>query len=454
MAKTWKGLALIVGVVATSAAQAQYLPSAGQAPPPAPLTGQSGLPAAPQAVAPPPGPGAYPPQPAYPGPGPLMPPGPGCAPDCPPPPPPPMPECPPACKYVPRCYVEFEYLLWWLKKNDLPPLLTSGDLTDTVPGALGQPHTQVLFGGAEGANPFSGGRLTAGYWLDEAETWGVEASGFLLEQRSQVTSFGSGGAAGTAVLTRPFFNVNAGVEDADPVAVPTALAGTITFFQPRRFYGAELDLACSQPKSVYKLSRLSAFAGVRFLSLDEKLGIVENLADLPAQGQAGNTFFLSEGFTTYNRFYGGQVGLAWQLHLGNAFINLVGKVGVGENRQTLKTGAFSQITEPDGTVTAAADRGLLVQPSNLGTFRHNNISVVPEAQATLGYEFNEHVRISFGYNFLFWSQVLRPEGGIDRAVNIQALQPFDQVGPAQPMPRFNTTGFWAQGFTANLGFSF
>ena len=43
-------------------------------------------------------------------------------------------------------WVQAEYLLWWLRGNSLPPLVTTGPLGPGA-GALEAPGTQVLFGG-------------------------------------------------------------------------------------------------------------------------------------------------------------------------------------------------------------------------------------------------------------------------------------------------------------------
>ncbi len=45
--------------------------------------------------------------------------------------------------------IRAEYLLWWTKNGPTPgPLVTTGSLLDTAPGALGMPHTSVLYGAA------------------------------------------------------------------------------------------------------------------------------------------------------------------------------------------------------------------------------------------------------------------------------------------------------------------
>ena len=52
----------------------------------------------------------------------------------------------------------------------------------SIPGALGQPGTNVLFGGRDvNFNGMNGFRLTFGGWLDNDNKFGLEVSGFVLE---------------------------------------------------------------------------------------------------------------------------------------------------------------------------------------------------------------------------------------------------------------------------------
>ena len=65
---------------------------------------------------------------------------------------------------------------------------TTGDAADQLPGALGQPGTQILFGDTglnDGAR--AGGRFTIGRWLDSCQTCGIEATYLTLGK--ETTSF-------------------------------------------------------------------------------------------------------------------------------------------------------------------------------------------------------------------------------------------------------------------------
>ncbi len=353
----------------------------------------------------------------------------------------------------PSVHFGFDYLLWSMRRQALPPLITTGSLRDPIPGALGQPNTRVILSGSDGEDRLhSGGRLTFAIQLDPDLT--VDFRGFLLQDTTGRKVLSSAGAPGTSVLARPFLNVNAGVEDADPVAVPNAMAGTFTVAMPRSFYGVDANLRYIYLNDLSQSSRITFLTGVRFLQLDEKLVISEALRDLPGLGAVGNSYSLAETFSTNNSFYGGQFGLEYEWSLGPVSVGLTNTVAVGTTNQVQTNSATTKFTEPNGVVTVGVNRALLIQPSNAGQRGRNVFSVVPETTLKLGFDLNEHIRFGVGYNFLYWSGVARPANQIDRAINIQALQPFDQIGPARPAPLFTSSGFWAQGLNVNLGFTF
>src|SRR5262249_23740520 len=68
-----------------------------------------------------------------------------------------------------------------------------------------------------------------------------------------------------------------------------------------------------------------------------------------------------------------------------------------------------------GTIGAG---GLLTGPGNIGSSTTGRFSVVPEVGMNLGYYVTDWMRLSVGYNFLYWSGVARPGEQIDRRVNL------------------------------------
>jgi hypothetical protein len=457
MARRWMGVALLAGWLGLSApAQAQF-------PPTPPGSPEAGYPPPASGPVPPPGyglPGGDGPMPGYPGP------------DGGPPPldsPYAPAECLPPNSFsnvhpervglVPQFSLQADYLLWWFHRTQVPALVTAGNITDALPGAIGQPNTVSVIGpGGVGPTQQSGGRLSALYWFDQAHTWGVEANAFVMaDATSHYSAAGSGDPAGNTVLTRPFFNPNTQMPDADPIAVPGVQSGGLTVTVPRQqVLGADANVRWSQCLDWAFFSRMTVLAGVRYLDLKEKLLIAENTADvLDVFGNPGNSTSLQDSFETSNRFYGGQVGLELESRVGQATLTLLGKVAGGPTRQVINVSGGTILTEPDGTVIVDPTRGLLVQPTNIGHFSRNQFTYVPELDITLAWEFNEHLRVSLGYNILYWSKVVRPGDQIDPIVNIGALNDPGQLGTSpNPIMPFHSTGFWAQGLRAGVQVSF
>ena len=59
-----------------------------------------------------------------------------------------------------------------------------------------------------------------------------------------------------------------------------------------------------------------------------------------------------------------------------------------------------------------------------------------------------------GYDFLFWSSVVRPGNVIDTGINPNQIPPGVLAGPSRPAPRLDGADFWAQGFNLGAVFTF
>jgi hypothetical protein len=356
--------------------------------------------------------------------------------------------CEPGCCPEPEncLYANTEYLLWWIKSTKPPPLITSGGANDQFPGALGQPGTTVLFGGQSlQHDPFSGLRFTLGLWCDECHNFGIEGSFFTLFQQSSRFSATSGGSP---VLARPFFNAGTGNEDSELIAFPNLLAGTGAVSLTTRLLGAEANLRTNLCKGC--CYRVDLLTGFRFLGLDESLNINESIQTLQI---AGGAFRVWDGFSTSNRFYGGQVGLDTEFRRGHWFLDLKGKVALGSNNQVVNIHGNTVTTDPR-TGTSSLAGGLLALSSNSGRFTREMFAVAPEGTISVGYQICENVRAYVGYNFLYISDVARPANQIDRAVNTSFLPPATPSFPVRPAFVFKGTDFWAQGVNFGLEFRY
>jgi hypothetical protein len=362
-------------------------------------------------------------------------------------------DVPPPAAITTHVHIGMEYLQWWLRQPRTPPLVTTGSLNDAVPGALGQPNTVVLLDRPDQGQSHPGARVTGIWEFGEGGAWAVDASGFWLSLTTGRQTFGGDGSPGSPVITRPFFNANTGTQDADPVNLPGIQSGALTVYAPTRMYGADANLRWTPFLSRATGTAFTFLAGYRFLSLDDKLIFDESIGGAP--GSVGSTVFaLQDNFTAYNRFYGGQVGGEYDCCFGCFVVQAIGKVAFGTNQQRLRISGFTTATAADGTVTVNPQAGLFAGPGNVGRFSNSDFSIVPEGQLNLGIDFNRNVRLTMGYNVLYWTRVARAGNQINPDVNVQPVG-GPPIPPLQPtFNGFQTQALWVQGFDVGLWFSF
>jgi hypothetical protein len=362
-------------------------------------------------------------------------------------------------------FVNAEYLLWFLKRDNLPALVTQGDANQSqflnstgIPGALGVPGTVVLDQHLNGDTSHSGVRLNVGAWLDTEQTLGIQGSYFFLFQAGPKTSYSGDGSSST-VISRPFFNVATGVQDASEVYGP-GVSGALSITNPSSMMGGDVNVVYNYSTSSLSGIRLAWLIGARYLALDEKLVINQTSDYLPdSTGVGAQTYVINDNFTTYNRFYGGQVGGQIESLLGPLYVQILAKCALGQTNETVHiSGMTTQNNPPDpnlglpGVVTSAS--GLLAQPSNVGKYTRNTLSLVPEAQLNIGYSFNENFMLKLGYNLIVWTNVVRPGTSISTSLNQQPLGDPVPVQPALPQFNFHSSTFWAQGFQVGFQWTF
>ncbi len=122
------------------------------------------------------------------------------------------------------------------------------------------------------------------------------------------------------------------------------------------------------------------------------------------------------------------------------------KVAVGATFTDLSISGSTAVTF--GGVTTVTAGNLLALPTNIGNFSRDRFSAVPEVSAKLGYQIMPNVRAFVGYDFMYWTGVVRPGGAIDTTVNTTQLGGA-LTGAARPLPQFNASDYWVHG--VNLG---
>ncbi|HEV3261313.1 MAG TPA: BBP7 family outer membrane beta-barrel protein [Gemmataceae bacterium] len=377
-----------------------------------------------------------------------------------------------------RVWFSAEYLMWWFKGQPTPPLVTVGPaefvlvpglpvpfgpppLVAVAPpatGAVGIDGDQVLFGG-RGINQQSrsGARFTAGFWLDDAHSCAVEGNYFFLGDRSNNALFGPE----LRVLARPFFDLNTATETAALVTFPGETQGSLLVSSPSRLWGTEGNL-------VKKLCacdcqyQINCLAGFRYLDLEEEIVITQSQdisAGLLPSSQffplAGEHLLLTDRFAAVNKFYGGQLGLDTAYYCGCWAMEGRVKLGLGDTHESLTVLGSQTVTAPSGATTRSS-AGLLAVASNSGHFTKDQFALVPEATLHIGYRICDKICLFAGYDFLYWSQVVRPGPQIDRVVDVALVPNFAPgtvpTGAGHPATIFKQSDFWAHGVDVGVEF--
>jgi hypothetical protein len=350
-------------------------------------------------------------------------------------------------------YIRAEYLLWWIKNDHVPPLFTTSNPADM--GVLGAPSTQVLFEGPIDRNPFSGARLTAGFWLDCDHETALEFEGFLLGQQSANFSANS---SNFPVISRPFFDVVNDRQAVERLAFPGLSTGTGSVTAPSSLWGIAPDVRCKLCCGCdYQIDTL---IGLRYLDLTESIQINENImatAAAPAPFTNANAS-LTDYFGTRNQFVGGEVGLAGEKYWGPWFVDFRATLALGATDELIVVNGSQQIINRITGQVQNFQGGLLALNSNIGRYSHDRFAVVPELNFHLGYQITEHIRASIGYDFLYWSSVVRPGDQIDTVLDVNRIPNFI-VPPGTPTVNrpavpFKDTDFFATGLTFSLEFTF
>jgi Putative beta barrel porin-7 (BBP7) len=359
-------------------------------------------------------------------------------------------------------WASFEYLYWWQDGMSLPPLVTTSTTANTPrnqAGVLGAPATRTLFGGDEILDEgFDGGRLRFGVWLNHCHTWGVGAEFFQIGRENEDFSATS---SGNPILARPFVNVlNDSVEESELVAFPGVVSGTVGVEAYSELQGAGFHIrhliGCSEGCGSWLFcgcaehycTRNETNIGYRFLELEEGVRITEDLVSTNATDPG--SFLISDSFETRNQFNG--FDMAWTHRRTRGFWTFDSSIrlALGNNRQTVRINGQTTTNEPGATPSQQTRvGGLLAQRSNIGEYEQNQFAVVPEISLGLGYQLTDHIRATLGYNFIYWSNVVRPGQHISRDLNPGLLPPESTplVGGLRPEFAFDTTDYWVQGIS-------
>jgi hypothetical protein len=194
-------------------------------------------------------------------------------------------------------------------------------------------------------------------------------------------------------------------------------------------------------------------AGYRFYRLNDSVSITEDLTSL-IEDSPGE-FLINDRFATRNQFNGAEVGFVLEARKARWTAELLGKIAIGSNRQTVRINGSTVITGSDGD-DGTYEGGLLALPTNIGTYNRNKFAVIPQLNANLGYNITPRLRAIVGYTLIYWSSVVRAGDQISLDVNETYIPSGFETpeGPARPAFAWRNTDFWAQGINVGLDYRF
>ena len=326
------------------------------------------------------------------------------------------------CGPAGRFWMRADYLMWWTKGSQLPPLVTTSgtgsDPSGLPPGALGRTDTTVLFGGSQADNHGrSGLDITLGMWLDCCHTWGIEGNYFNLGELND--RYDSGLSNGYPLLARPFFDTDtSGLpgsrygQNAEAVAFPGKLAGRVTADASDYFEsgGAHFrhNLCCweccdcartaamraarapvTATAAAERAFRLDVIGGYRYYGLSDNVSVQEQLVTLaPLAG--GEQINITDTFRTRNFFNGSELGLIADYYHGRWSLEASAKMSMGWNHEVTFINGATTLILPNGMVEVPPppppNGGLLGLYTNNGSYSQEVFMVIPEFGMQIGYQ--------------------------------------------------------------------
>jgi hypothetical protein len=385
----------------------------------------------------------------------------------------------------PVLYVRGEYLAWWADGMYIPPLVVRGDAVanpDPPPAqvfsnAFVNYGNQTILDGVR-----SGARVRVGYWLDDYGKTAIEGEYFGFGSVS--TRFVDGGDGTFPIVGRPLIDATTGLNAVEDVSFP-GIMGSVAVDADSTFQSAGIgirrNLCCVSGQTCCGDSvtcgsqvggcgagvgdgpcgtlfqkgtrHTDVYYGFRWAQLQEGIAIQENLQVIPPSTDVGTTFQVNDAFEVNNEFVGGELGFLWDWEYRRWSLEALSKLAIGSTRQRVRINGSTTRTEL-GEPPETRSGGLLAQDSNIGSYERNELSVLPQLGVTLGYKLTERLKLTGGYTFVYWSNVVRPGDQIDLEVNpgnLPFADPPDLDGlPARPQFSYRQNDFWAHGLSAGL----
>ena len=316
---------------------------------------------------------------------------------------------------VPKMWFDLGWAFYWISPSpNSQPLLTTSDPLDA--GILGNPTTTTLIGQEKvHYGTINGGYFNSGSWFDRDRTIGLEGSNIWSEIRVHQDFFGSDS---TLPLFRPFVDAATLTQTSATVAAPNVAFGS--FLSQSR-----LQFATGDTNLMFNLYRaddrnLIGLLGYRYFYMSERLIMTQESTFLDDNvgfflGQpllAGDSVRIIDRIETVNRGLTGQIGFRYEQTIGRLTLGFQSKIGFGWQQERIYFDGRTTLL-PDGPTVAG---GLLVQQSQPYRNQNEEFLVNPEVGIRASFQVWRRVRLSFSYDFMYFSRVARPGKYIDPVI--------------------------------------
>lgn len=371
-------------------------------------------------------------------------------------------ESPPASSPAPgvgggdaRIWVTLDYWAAWINGARLPFLVTTSPAGTARPvaGVLGQQSTATLFGGDVANDDIrSGLRLGLGYWLGAERKLGVEAGFSMLESQASLFAASS---TGTPILARPFTNSLNFTQQAVLIAYPGLTTGSIAArASSGNFYDGHLDLAVKLVEG-NGLAQVDGLLGYRYYRFDEGIRVQQTMSPNNGNFIAGTTIQAQDDFGTRNEFHGLDVGVRPRFVWQSLSVDLLAKVAVGDLHHVVNIRGSQIVTVPGAPPLSQAG-GVFALGTNIGSFTRNELAVLPEFGAAVGWRVTSTLKVRAGYSVLMLNQVARAADQVNTTINPNRFPGLNgpQGGLNEPGFYLNRTNTWIHGATVGLEWSY
>jgi Putative beta barrel porin-7 (BBP7) len=413
-------------------------------------------------------------------------------------------------------WFDAEYLLWKIKNDSIPQVtvFTPAGIaafpnpasTATLTGATGTVTTASqltpVFLQSSSSLPqavggdHSGGRFSAGYWFGDDQSVGIEGRVFYLENLAANSAIFTNNNSADTTFTAATGQTNTvlvtgGTTTATPIVFLGQANSAALVTSAKQMWGAELNGRCIFLEAAG--IQFGGVAGFRYLQFHELLTVNDsttltltptdtpvvslatpNGTTIPITSAAFNVNSLNS-ITTYNNFYGAQVGADFNVNIGRFFVDTRGTLGLGVMNQQVNingsNGASLTTTTTPTTVVGTATPGtpttttqsitqpggLFAGPSDLGNHGRNRLAFLPELTVKVGYDVTDWFRLFVGFDTLYVSNVVRPSlvtGQSSTNVTATVAGTTQHLTVNQPSFRFSDTNIWAYGITFGAQFQF